>query len=632
MAVYLWDVQAQNQVGVLGGHSAHVYSIAFSPNGKLLASTVNWDDTVHLWDVEGQEQVGVLKGHDASDEGHTAEVAFSSDGKWLACGGENGVELWELNLPGPTYAFRPKPADKATDVPRDVVLNWTPGFYVPPINGHRVYFSESFNDVNDGIGAIAQDAGSYTPAQRLDFDKTYYWRVDEVNGPPDYTVFEGRIWSFTIEPIAYAIENVTATASSGSRGRSPENTINGSGLNDNDLHSTVETDMWLSGDEPNAWIEYELDKVHKLHQMWVWNSNQVMESVVGLGLKDVTIEYSTNGIDYTTLGTTHEFARAPGAPDYAHNTTVDFGGVAAKYVRLTANSNWGGIVDQYGLSEVRFFYIPVYAREPYPDSGAAGVDVDVVLSWRAGREAAQHNVYLGTDEQAVIDGTSPVTTVTETNYGPLSLDLAQTYYWKVNEVNEAETPSTWASNTWSFTTTDHLVVDDFEAYNDLDPGDPKSNRIFNVWIDGFEDLTNGSIVGYAEAPFAEQTIVHEGGQSMPLRYDNSTAGYSETTANIANLPIGQDWTKSGIKTLSLWFYGDPTNAAAQMYMKLNGSKVVYDGDASNLTRIGWQTWNIDLASFGADLQNVTTLGIGIDGSGASGTLYIDDIGLYPSAP
>ncbi|MCH8120091.1 MAG: WD40 repeat domain-containing protein [Planctomycetes bacterium] len=273
MAVYLWDVQAQNQVGVLGGHSAHVYSIAFSPNGKLLASTVNWDDTVHLWDVEGQEQVGLLKGHDASDEGHTAEVAFSSDGKWLACGGENGVELWELNLPGPTYAFRPKPADKATDVPRDVVLNWTPGFYVPPINGHRVYFSESFNDVNDGIGAIAQDAGSYTPAQRLDFDKTYYWRVDEVNGPPDYTVFEGRIWSFTIEPIAYAIENVTATASSGSRGRSPENTINGSGLNDNDLHSTVETDMWLSGDEPNAWIEYELDKVHKLHQMWVWNSN-----------------------------------------------------------------------------------------------------------------------------------------------------------------------------------------------------------------------------------------------------------------------------------------------------------------------------------------------------------------------
>ncbi|GAI04797.1 unnamed protein product, partial [marine sediment metagenome] len=73
---------------------------------------------------------------------------------------------------------------------------------------------------------------------------------------------------------------------------------------------------------------------------------------IGLGCKDVSVEYSVNGTDYTTLGTTHEFARAPGAPDYAHNTTVDFSGAAASYVRLTANSNWGGILNQYGLSEV----------------------------------------------------------------------------------------------------------------------------------------------------------------------------------------------------------------------------------------------------------------------------------------
>ncbi|MHC4489974.1 MAG: hypothetical protein ACYSW7_12525, partial [Planctomycetota bacterium] len=159
-----------------------------------------------------------------------------------------------------------------------------------------------------------------------------------------------------------------------------------------------------------------------------------MEPALGLGFKDVKIEYSANGTDYTTLGTTHEFARAPGVPDYAHNTTVDMGGVGAKYVRLTANSNWGGILNQYGLSEVRFFYIPVHAREPNPDSGAADVDVDVTLSFRAGREAAKHDVYLSDDEQAVADGTAPVTTVTETTYGPLSLDLGKSYYWRVDEV------------------------------------------------------------------------------------------------------------------------------------------------------------------------------------------------------
>ncbi|MHC4489959.1 MAG: hypothetical protein ACYSW7_12445, partial [Planctomycetota bacterium] len=73
----------------------------------------------------------------------------------------------------------------------------------------------------------------------------------------------------------------------------------------------------------------------------MWNSNDTLEPVIGLGFKDVSIEYSVNGTDYTTLGTTAEFARASGMPDYAHNTTVDFGGAAAKYVRLTANSNWG---------------------------------------------------------------------------------------------------------------------------------------------------------------------------------------------------------------------------------------------------------------------------------------------------
>ena len=109
--------------------------------------------------------------------------------------------------------------------------------------------------------------------------------------------------------------------------------------------------------------------------------------MVGLGIKDVSIEYSTNGIDDTALGTTHEFAQAPGTGGYAHNTTVDFGGVAANFVRLTAHSNWGDMLPQYGLSEVRFFYIPIHATEPSPESGATDVDVGVTLGWNAGSAA-----------------------------------------------------------------------------------------------------------------------------------------------------------------------------------------------------------------------------------------------------
>jgi hypothetical protein len=526
-------------------------------------------------------------------------------------------------------ASKPSPDNGQTDVPRDVVLSWTPGEFAPPTNGHKVYFSENFSDVNDRIGGIVQDANSYTLAQRLDFNTTYYWRVDEVNGPPDYTVYQGSLWSFTTELFAYPIEDVTATASSSEVAKGPENTINGSGLDDSGLLHGKDGDdnMWLSGTagpQP-TWIEYEFDKVYKLHEMWVWNSNEGLELVLGFGFKDVTIEYSTNGTDYTTLGTTHEFARAPGMPGYAHNTTIDFVGVGAKYVRLTANSNWGGILPQYGLSEVRFFYIPVNATKPYPQSGATDVNPNVVLDWRAGREATKHNVYVSTDEQAVIDSTALVATVTEARHGPLSLDLGKTHYWRVDEVNEAETLTTWASNIWSFTTADHIVVDDFESYNDLDTTDPESNRIFNAWIDGYGVPTNGSIVGYENPPFCEQTIVHGGRQSMPFIYSN-TAGalYSEAERTFA---VPQNWTESGVATLVLYFYGTAGNTG-QLYVKVNGSMVIYGGDAGDIAKLQWNQWNINLASVGVNLQGVTKLAVGIDGNGATGTLYFDDIRLY----
>jgi len=287
------------------------------------------------------------------------------------------------------------------------------------------------------------------------------------------------------------------------------------------------------------------------------------------------------------------------------------------------------MLPQYGLSEVRFFHIPVRAREPNPAPGATDVDVDATLVWRAGREAAQHDVYVSTDEQAVIDGTAPVTTVTETSHGPLSLDLDTTYYWKINEVNMAETPTTLEGDVWNFATLEYFVVDDFESYNDLDTTDPASKRIFLTWIDGYGVPTNGSLVGYENPPFAEQTIVHGGKQSMPIAYSNTGGpAYSEAERTFA---AAQDWTIAGATTLVLYFYGTEGNTG-QLYVKVNSSKVVYGGDASDIAKPQWNQWNIDLASVGTNMQNVTKFSIGIDGNGASGTLYVDDIRLCRLAP
>jgi len=533
-------------------------------------------------------------------------------------------------------ASSPSPDDKTVDVLRDVALGWKPGVFA---NTHDVYFGTVLDDVSDAsrtnpLSVLArqnQDPNIYAPHERLAFGETYYWRVDEVNAPPDSTVYPGEIWSFTTEPVGYPIDgaNIAATASGTNQADTgPENSINGSGLYDNDLHSTEATDMWLSGsgDPGSAWIEYEFDKVYKLHEMWVWNSNQPVESLVGFGFRDVTIEYSTNGTDYTTLDTTHEFARAPGVPDYAHDTTVDFSGVAAKYVRLTANSNWGGFMPQCGLSEVRFFSIPVQAREPSPDSGATDVAVDVILSFRAGRDAAEDNVYLSADEQAVIDGTVAPVSVTNASYSPSPLDLGSTYYWRIDEVNDAEMPTMWQGNVWNFATQEFIVVEDFESYNDIEDGQEGSNLIYLTWADGFDNpSTNGSTAGYSELfqPTMESGIVHGGQQSAPMAYNNTVAAFSEITRTFA----AQDWTKHSVQTLTLWFDGAAGNTAGQLYVKVNDSKVMYDGDAADLRR-GWQAWNIDLASVGTNLQSVTSLAIGVEGFGATGTLLLDDIRLY----
>ncbi len=534
----------------------------------------------------------------------------------------------------------PSPADGVENVPQDVVLSWIP---VEATAQHDIYFGTDAQAVIDaditdttGIYHGRQIAGSYSPPETLEFGETYYWRVDEIGTTPNDTVLTGNLWGFTVELFVYPVTNVVAIASSSEPDKEAENTVNGSGLDDSGLLHTNESvgNMWLSkrGGEQPTWIEFQFDRVQKLYEMWVWNSNDSLEPAIGLGFKDVTIEYSTDGIDYTTLGTTHAFTRAPGEAGYAHNITIDMGNVAAKYVKLTANSNWENILEQYGLSEVRFFSIPVSAREPSPSSGTTDVVLNPVLGWKAGREAASHIVFFSNDLQAVIDGTAQVADVTETDHPLSALDVGTTYYWRIDEVNDAETPSRWQGEIWDFTTVEYLVVDDFESYNDLDPADQASNRIFNAWIDGYDVPTNGSLVGYEKPPFAERTIVHSGFQSMPFSYDNS-AGKSEATLT---LPSNRDWTANGVGTLIIWYRGNPENAAETMYVVLNGSAGV-DNDNPNAAQVtDWTEWNIDLQAFadqGVNLSNVNSITLGLSSvTGGTGMLFFDDIRLYAPAP
>ncbi len=560
-----------------------------------------------------------------------ARSQYASDAYYV--GGVDDLRIYDrflsaddvVNLMGGGTGFgvanTPTPASKATDVLKSQTLSWTAGATAVK---HNVYFGADAAALKSV--AAGQTATTYQPG-KLEFGTTYYWRVDEVD--KDGAVITGNVWSFTTELVAYKITAVTPSASSSTEGSEPAKTTNGSGLDASDLHGTDSKSMWATAANPESvWIQYDFDTIYKLYELWVWNYNSEFESMLGYGLKDVTIEYATDGKTWKKLGD-YEFKQADSAEGYAHNTTVSFGGVAAKNVKITAKSSWGGM-GTYGLSEVRFYYTPAYASSPSPSNNATGVRPDISLTWRPGRTAAQHKVYFGTDQTAVTNGTVIPINVTTPSFTPADLQLdATAYYWRVDEFNPSEAIKTWAGPVWKFTTASYLTVDDMEGYTN-DAGIGKA--IYQSWVDGYDSSKNGSQVGYRVAPFAERTYAHGGTQSMPFFYNNTKSEpVSEATRTFAT---PQNWAIGGIKTLAIFFRPDVNNVGGQLYVRINGVKAEYNGAITVKSAVPlWQQWNVDLTELtelAGGLDAVSKLTIGVSGLG-KGVLYIDDIRLYKTA-
>ncbi|HNS22334.1 MAG TPA: discoidin domain-containing protein [Sedimentisphaerales bacterium] len=600
------------------------------------------------------DEVELFEGYEYTIDGDTihaviplADLGLTPDGTIAVSafqeGASNGWQCdWVESVVLPltvVRAFNPIPPTDSDDIPCDVILGWSAGRHAV---AHDVYLGTVFTDVNDAsrtdprgvLVSEGQADATFDPEGLLDFGTTYYWRIDEVGGAPENTIDKGQVWTFTTEPYAYPITGVIATASTYEPGMGPDNTVNGSGLDADDGHSTDLEDMWVTRGGLPVWIQFEFKQAYKIYEMWVWNSNYVLEDLMGLGARNVTIEYSEDGQSWTPLAGVPEFAQASGLSGYTPNTTVDFGGVLAKFVRLTIESCWSGSSSgQASLSEVRFFYIPVQAFGPDPQDDATDVSVEVKLDWRPGREATSHTVYLSEDETAVADGTAAAETVTDHGYVPSFLNLATEYFWRVDEVGDA---GTYAGNVWSFTTEAYVVIDDFESYNDTD------RCIYDTWIDGYATKTNGSTVGYIESKggtFGERTVLHGGRQSMPLFYDNTKSPYYSEAER--TFDSSQDWTARGADTLRLYFRGvaaSEGNSAQGLYVtvkdKSDKSKTVTNADAAATTATEWQQWEIPLSEFasvGVKVSAVQALAIGVGNrtnptAGGTGVVYIDDFG------
>ncbi|MHC4622805.1 MAG: LamG domain-containing protein [Planctomycetota bacterium] len=287
------------------------------------------------------------------------------------------------------------------------------------------------------------------------------------------------------------------------------------------------------------------------------------------------------------------------------------------------------------------------AYDPRVNPGPTGLPQDVILTWKPGAFATSHDVYFGTDADAL----DLVSNDQEPNsYHPALLQLGRTYYWRIDENSYI---GTTVGEVWYFTIQDYLVLEDFEPY------DLMTNLISNTWLDGirilpdppFFELVSGATIGLGASYADPPDPVHGGQQSMLYGYDNTGMGMGVPYYSEAERPIDDpcDWTIYEVKALVLHFYGDPNNDAnqtEQMYVGLeDGSgpdsyvEVRYGDDGEDMNDVRkpeWQQWNIDLQRFSAgalDIRDVNKLYLGFGDRenpalGGWGNVYIDDIRLY----
>jgi hypothetical protein len=487
-----------------------------------------------------------------------------------------------------TKAYNPTPADSSLYNDTAVSLGWWPG---NTAISHDVYFGISFDDVNDGTNGTFQGnqdttsfiAGSpeYPYPDGLVPGTIYYWRIDEVEA--DGTKHKGDIWSFRIPPrIAYD-------------------------PNPADGDEFVEPDVTLS-----------------------WTA--------GLGAKSHTVYFGDNFDDVNNV--------SGGSP--RESTTFSPGLLESEKVYYWRVDEDDGVATYKG--EIWGFTTPGAAGSLQPANGAIDVQMNSTLNWTPAATAVLHDLYFGTDKDAVMNATtaSPQYKGNKApgaeSYDPGKLAWHSEYYWRIDAVYNTGTVK---GLVWHFTTADFITVDDFEDY------DAGENQIWYAWRDGlgfgtpetppyFAGNGTGSAVGDENTlSYCEEIIVHGGGQSMPLIYDNNKQGHSKYSEVEHTLTDQRDWTEEGVEELSIWFRGELDNDAEPLYVAVSNSAgmpaVVVHDDPDAATIDTWTEWIIPLqtlADQGIVLTDVDRIAIGLGTKGnitipgGWGKMVFDDIRLY----
>jgi len=527
-------------------------------------------------------------------------------------------DVWSFWIP-PRTAYNATPLDGTVFVDPNVTLSWTGGFGAKL---HHVYFGDDFDEVSNAVGNPPTPDPMFSPGT-LEFEKTYYWRVDEFDGT---AVHKGDVWSFTTAAPGGGIKGEYFHHDGATPHNPPELAFQNPVLTRTD--KTIDF-QWGNNSPDDAineddfavrWTGEVKVPLTDTYTFYTTTDDGVILWVDGQ-------EILRNWTDHGSTEDTGEINLVGGQSYSIAMWWYERGGGAIAELRWSSPHMPKQIIPQHVLSR------PIRASSPVPANGLEAASWQPTLTWVTGDFATSHEVYFGTDPNAVAEATkaSPefkgARQLGDESYEPGTLELETTYYWRVDEVNSANPDSPWIGKVWNFTTADFGIVDDFESYNDIPAGEPGSNLVYVTWVDGFDNPNvNGSTMGYVTGQSMETENVHGGNQSVAFQYNNTTAGVSEVKRTFAP---AQDWTMNDFRTLSVWFAGIGANVPGQLYVKVNGVQVNYPGLSSDLALAGWRPWNIPLDSINANLSNVTSMTIGVQGGGATGTLLLDDIALYP---
>ncbi|MHC4557861.1 MAG: LamG domain-containing protein, partial [Planctomycetota bacterium] len=672
-----------------GAETFFVVGYGVTPNDPLPDGLV--PDTTYYWRIDEVEEDGVTK--------HTGDV-------------------WSFRV-APAKAYNPIPADEAKYIDTDTDLTWVQGLGVI---GQTVYFSDDYDAVNNATteGKSVANAGTYDPGP-LTKSTLYYWRVDTIGV---FGAYEGDVWSFRTLPDMpitdpnlvgwWKLDEGQGTTVLDWSGHENRGTLNGPQWVDGYDVGAVEfdgTNDYVDLGTPSelhlpenytytAWFKVGRDINGDSGPQYILcigsRSDLVFGVEDGVGIDgDLSLHYYDTVPGFHAIGvgqtvwSSDDWHMVAGTKDSAtghkiyldgelknsDTNTNDDNHATSRMISIGARAWTGHQYFNGTIDDVRIYNKaltqdeikqvmrgdPLLAWDPSPTNGSIPDILEAaLLSWSPGEKASEHDVYFGTDKDAVefadiSDTTGIYRGRRPTTSYPLDEGIewgGGPYYWRIDEYNTDGIII--RGRVWSFTVADFLRIDDFEDYNVTD------KQIWAIWHDGigYWDLdgvfhpgnNTGSGVGDEDndSTYMEETIVHGGNMSMPYFFNNDDPAklkYSEARKMLVDR---RDWTEQGVKSLSLWFYGDPNNANAErMYVAISNSNgttgTVYYEDNDNIVTdatliSAWIEWNIDLNDFqeqGVNLTDVNSIAIGFGTRGGTtpggaGKMYFDDIRLYPA--